>query len=45
VETAFNTGKHTTLKLQIFGGAKGLIRQTAPGTSLFDCVIIEPVKR
>ncbi|MBN2449460.1 MAG: sulfatase-like hydrolase/transferase [Lentisphaeria bacterium] len=39
----FDTGELTAVRLQFFGGARGRIRETAPGTSWLDQVILEPV--
>jgi choline-sulfatase len=44
VEGTFTAKKSQKVKLQIFGGAKGKIRETHPGTSYVDMIVFEEVK-
>jgi choline-sulfatase len=44
VEGTFSVKKPQKLKLQIFGGAKGKIRETHPGTSYVDMIVFEEVE-
>ena len=44
IEGTFKVDRTQKLKLQIFGGAKGEIRQAHPGTSYVDMILFEEVR-